>query len=206
MITLNCKKCKKEFKIYQSRIKVGKGKFCSRSCSNSVNGIGNTRAVGNTAWVGRKHKDDSKLKMKLANINKRYSLATEFKKGLTPWNKGLPSPQLVIRNAINNPTKKGSASHLWKGGITPINTAIRSSLGYKLWRKGVFERDNFTCQECKQVGVELNAHHIKRFSDYPKLRLELSNGRTLCVPCHKKTNTYGRVGICRDLIASAQEA
>jgi len=53
MITLNCKKCKKEFKIYQSRIKVGKGKFCSRSCSNSVNGIGNTRAVGNTAWVGR---------------------------------------------------------------------------------------------------------------------------------------------------------
>jgi len=32
MITLKCKKCGKEFDTYSSRIKVGKGKFCSHKC------------------------------------------------------------------------------------------------------------------------------------------------------------------------------
>lgn len=28
-------------------------------------------------------------------------------------------------------------------------------------------------------------------SNFPELRFELSNGRTLCVECHQKTDTYG---------------
>lgn len=68
------------------------------------------------------------------------------------------------------------------------------SLEYKLWRKAVFKRDNYTCIWCGIKGSEpkgfLNADHIKPFSLYPELRFELSNGRTLCVPCHKKTDTY----------------
>ena len=35
-----------------------------------------------------------------------------------------------------------------------------------------------------------SANHDERWSDYPKLRFKVSNGRTLCVPCHKKTDTY----------------
>jgi hypothetical protein len=69
---------------------------------------------------------------------------------------------------------------------------------YNEWRVKVFKRDNFICQNCKKTSNELkkekikiNADHIKPFCNYPELRYEVSNGRTLCVPCHKLTETYG---------------
>lgn len=62
---------------------------------------------------------------------------------------------------------------------------IRNSREYQEWRADVFERDHYTCQNCGQVGGMLNAHHIKPFKDYPDLRLEVSNGITLCLKCHK---------------------
>ena len=65
---------------------------------------------------------------------------------------------------------------------------IRNSQEYKDWRKAVFERDNYTCQSCGKHGGKLNAHHIKPFKDYPKLRLVLDNGITLCAECHKEAH------------------
>src|SRR3990167_451091 len=59
------------------------------------------------------------------------------------------------------------------------------------WRKAVFERDDYTCQLCWQRGGRLQADHIKPFKRFPELRHVLSNGRTLCEPCHRKTETYG---------------
>lgn len=72
----------------------------------------------------------------------------------------------------------------YKGGITPENKLIRNSGKMGYWRRSVFERDEFTCQHCKQIGGELNAHHLKPFAEYPKLRFEVSNGLTLCKECH----------------------
>lgn len=76
-------------------------------------------------------------------------------------------------------------------GKTKLQKKIRQSTSYKNWRTSVFQRDNFTCQECGERGGELNADHIKPFAFFPELRLELSNGRTLCIDCHKKTDTWG---------------
>lgn len=87
---------------------------------------------------------------------------------------------------------KGSKSHLWKGGITPVNVSIRSSVDYKLWREAVFKRDDFTCQFCKKKGIYVQADHIKPFAYFPELRFELNNGRTLCRECHKLTDTYAQ--------------
>ncbi|WP_445661395.1 phage replisome organizer N-terminal domain-containing protein [Bacillus sp. FSL K6-3431] len=71
------------------------------------------------------------------------------------------------------------------------NQELRNSPEYKLWRADVFERDKYTCQMCNQVGGSLNAHHIKSFACYEELRFEVSNGQTLCEPCHRKVHKKG---------------
>ncbi len=96
------------------------------------------------------------------------------------------------RNNLGKPNKHwvGDKNPNWKGGITPINLQIRHSLEMKIWRRAVFERDNYTCIWCLQRGVYLEADHIKPFCDYPELRFSIDNGRTLCRDCHRKTDTY----------------
>lgn len=135
-------------------------------------------------WKGKKFSKEHREKLSLHKKGKPFPCVggtntgrTRFKKGLIPWNKGL-----VGYHA-------GEKSHFWKGGITPVNAIIRSSLEYKLWREAVFKRDNWKCQECgirsgKGVKVVLHAHHIKPFYLFPELRTAIDNGITLCENCH----------------------
>lgn len=88
----------------------------------------------------------------------------------------------------------GDKNPNWRGGRTLEGQLIRTTNAYKEWRRLVYERDNYTCIWCKVPGKgkNLNADHIKPFWSHPELRLEVSNGRTLCIDCHKKTGTWGR--------------
>lgn len=90
---------------------------------------------------------------------------------------------------------KEGRHHLWKGGLTKRNVLIRQTLRYRLWRESVFERDNWTCVKCGVRGVKLHAHHLRPFAKHPDLRFAVDNGATLCVPCHKKTDSYLRRGL-----------
>jgi hypothetical protein len=82
-------------------------------------------------------------------------------------------------------SRKGALSSGWKGGVYTGTRATRNSLEMKNWRILVFLRDRFICQKCGQWGGKLEAHHIKEFAKYPELRFEISNGVTLCKPCHR---------------------
>lgn len=62
---------------------------------------------------------------------------------------------------------------------------------YRAWRTAVFQRDDWTCQECGARGVKIHADHIKPWATFPDLRYQLTNGRTLCVPCHVATPSWG---------------
>lgn len=133
---------------------------------------------------------------------------TEFKKGITPWNKGKKGVMPVPWNKGTKGRMKGfwagkkrpeisirfkGARHpRWKGGCyEKIETAIRHSPDYKEWRRHVFQRDDYTCQSCGERGGELHADHEFPFAYFPALRFEILNGRTLCKSCHLKTPTYG---------------
>jgi len=50
------------------------------------------------------------------------------------------------------------------------------------WRELVLQRDNYTCQICRQEATV--AHHIKQQISYPELILEVDNGKALCQECH----------------------
>lgn len=150
---------------------------------------------------GKKHTEEAKRKNRDAH------------KGKVAWNKGktgIYSKEVrdrisssLKKNPVrywkgkNNPHVTGEKCHLWRGGITPENHKIRSSLEYKLWRTAVFERDKYECIWCglksgNGRAVILHADHIKPFAYYPELRFAIDNGRTLCVECHKKTDTYAK--------------
>jgi 5-methylcytosine-specific restriction endonuclease McrA len=119
-----------------------------------------------------------------------HVLTEETKRKISRSRKGqLLSPETREKMSA---TRRAQREHhnWWRGGITPINQKIRTSFEYKAWRRAVFERDRYTCVSCGQRGGALQADHIKPFSSYPELRMVLSNGRTLCVSCHTKTNTY----------------
>lgn len=59
------------------------------------------------------------------------------------------------------------------------------------WRTAVFERDDYTCQECGRKGGILNAHHVNAWFLYPSLRYDVGNGVTLCETCHSFHHARG---------------
>lgn len=64
---------------------------------------------------------------------------------------------------------------------------------YNNWRTDIYKKDNYTCHKCSQRGVFLNAHHIQNYATHKKLRLDMSNGITLCKLCHDKFHSkYGK--------------
>jgi hypothetical protein len=135
------------------------------------------------------------------------SSESEFKKDMTPWNKGktgyknpnYPKDRKKVGTRKKGwkhtedaktrmgQNRKGEKNGSWKGGITPETIRMRHSKEYRIWREAVFERDNWTCIWCFKKGVELNADHIKQWAYYPELRFAIDNGRTLCVSCHRTT-------------------
>lgn len=87
---------------------------------------------------------------------------------------------------------RGEKAYWWGGGKTAQTLLLRASFEYREWRNAVYKRDNYTCVICGDArGGNLEADHIKPFSRFPDLRFEVSNGRTLCQECHRKTPTWG---------------
>lgn len=89
--------------------------------------------------------------------------------------------------------KKGRIPHNKKDEpMSHEHKKIRQSSKYRTWRNEVLLRDDYKCVVCGSTD-ELNVDHIRPFSKFINLRFDVSNGRTLCLECHKKTPTYGKI-------------
>ncbi len=78
----------------------------------------------------------------------------------------------------------GAKRYNWKGGISPENVRVRTSLYMKLAREACFERDDYTCRSCGRRGGKLNAHHIWPFQRFRDRIFDPGNLVTLCKACH----------------------
>ena len=132
------------------------------------------------AMRGKKHSVKSRLKMSQSQKGKVLSEETKARISESMKRLGLKPNRMALEK-----------HWAWKGGVTSLNHRIRNSIEYKLWRKSVFERDSYKCIWCgSNKSGTLNADHIKPFALYPELRLAIDNGRTLCITCHKTTDSY----------------
>lgn len=141
------------------------------------------------------------MRLKMSKIKK-----DQYRNGVIPWNKGKKMTQ-KYRNKVSQTLKglTGEKSRNWKGGVTPIVRSIRNSFRYRQWRSDCLTRDDYICQLCGKKGGILNVdHNPKSFAQIisdnnlksinEAISCEelwnINNGRTLCIDCHKKTDTY----------------
>lgn len=163
---------------------------------------------GQIPWMkGKHHSEETKTKIRVANLGNHHTEETKKKisensKAYMCWNKGKKASEETKRKMSES--RKGNKNWNWKGGISPLRNIVISRFEYRQWRSDVFTRDDFTCQECGQVGGILNAHHIRNYSSiiqkYEITTVEealeceelwnINNGITFCEECHKKTDNY----------------
>lgn len=143
----------------------------------------------------------------------------QFFKEQSPWNKGIsynPSrsydknkkqmeiintfgmvftPEIKEKQRLAKLGLRDEQVNNWQGGKVKERKLEMGREQYKVLRKTCFERDNYTCQSCKIRGGKLEMDHVKEWCNYPELRFEITNVRTLCKSCHKMTENYGHKAI-----------
>ena len=130
-------------------------------------GVGNPEIWKHSNWKGRRHTATTREKQSLRK-------------------KGVRQP--FDRRVAQSARLQGVAVDQWRGFAITENVRERKTSQLKEWRISVFSRDSHTCLMCRKRGGALHAHHVRPFASHPDLRVEVSNGATLCAePCHKQT-------------------
>jgi len=136
-------------------------------------------------YLGCKRKPRSKeTKRKIGDANRGRIYTKEAKQKISEAGKGRIVSDETRRKMADS--HRGNKTNFWKGGIDKKEYKHYRNLDYRLWREGVFKRDNYICQTCFVRGGFLHPHHIKSYTHYPELRYVVFNGKTLCKDCHYK--------------------
>lgn len=177
-MTRSCLICNNPFNVLPCADKYKRGKYCSLKCC----GI---------AKRGRRpvYRDEDAWRRNIGVAMKKRMMTEEHKRKIGEAHRGMKHPWNVARNKAMS----GPNSPNWKGGISPLNAKTRITEEFQQWRKHVFDRDAYTCGFCGKTGGSLHADHIRPMSLYPEIKHDLSNGQTLCKPCHAFKTRLDRI-------------
>ena len=167
----------------------------ARACRNCLNGPGTKSDKLKAWWAARRATFVSPLKGKRMSVEsrKKMSQAARRRKSNRLGRRHTPETRRKISQIVRERAARGKACHSFKDGKVADRRGQRFSAEYKRWRFDVFAKDGFVCQQCGDSrGGNLQAHHVKSFSDHPELRFVVENGITICEKCHEKT--HAKVG------------
>lgn len=132
---------------------------------------------------------DVKLgKNNLVSWDKTKELFVACNGTTVPWNKGKTGYSLRLhseetREKMRKSSRKGSASNLWRGGVSR-SERLKISDYLNKYRTKLYREADFTCGICSVRGGKLHLHHkIPVFEDISKA-YDLSNIQVVCEPCH----------------------
>lgn len=195
-MTKLCPQCGVVFhkKSYEGRPYWSRKKFCSIRCGTTHNAPINiakmiAAIIGKPSWnKGISPPPEIKIKYNANRRGKPYSSSQRQK--------------LEMRMRL-------IYGENWKPLVTK---SIKDSILYSQWRSQILARDKYCCIMCGykshtkiQGKSDLQVDHIVPFSIICRTHKietlsqaqncaelwDISNGRTLCIPCHKNTITYG---------------
>lgn len=169
MIVKQCLICGSDFKVIPARLETAK--YCSYAC------LGKSKALTNS---GEKHKNFVSGVVREKNCQHCGVLFQPRKK--EPLSTFLNRKFCCRAHADEGGFRFTGENH---PNYNP-DADRRKNRGHEFytWADAVKARDGMRCMKCGATDVEVQAHHIKSWNLFPELRYDVSNGVTVCAPCH----------------------
>jgi len=151
---------------YESRIKVGKGRFCSKECSNKFR-------IGSLPW-NKGTKGLQKWSQERYKQVRKFMLGNSFAKGSVPWNKNTKGVMIAWNKGLKLPQFQNEKNPNWKGNDI-------SYVALHTWVK----RHRGIPKKCEHCGTT-TAKKIEWANKDHTYRRILKDFISLCTSCHRK--------------------
>lgn len=205
-----CLVCNKDFTTYANLIKIGKGKYCSRECSNFTENTKVTKKCGICSTEFQTTLD--RIKDGRGKFCSRKCYTQDWNKRIPGWNKGQSATWAIgnqHRKGVQNlvPNKMfGKDNPQWKNGITvgeENRKAYFVSKAHEKRARTVNSTGNYTLQEwadlkkkyyhtclcCRkrEPEIKLTLDHVVPIINGGSNSIE--NMQPLCKSCNSKKHT-----------------